>query len=69
MHGCSQSLNVSVSVAVALHVLTEARRRALGRPGDLDGRALAELRARYYARDVRNWRQVVARYVASRGSV
>ena len=61
MHGCSQSLNVSVSVAVSLHVLSEARRRALGQPGDLDAREVMALRARYYARDLRNAAAVVAR--------
>lgn len=66
MHGFSQSLNVSVSVAVSLHVLSEARRRALGREGDLEGGALMALRARCYARDVRNAAAVVARYVAER---
>ncbi len=67
MYGCSQSLNVSVSVAVALHVLTEARRAALGRAGDLDERGVAELRARFYALDVREWRQVVEHHLRTRG--
>ncbi len=62
MRGFSQSLNVSVSVAVSLHVLTEARRRALGRPGDLDEESLLALRARYYAKDIRNAAAVVARW-------
>lgn len=67
MYGCSQSLNVSVAVAVAVHALTEARRSALGRIGDLDGEALDELRAKYYSLDVREWRKVVARYVERKG--
>ncbi len=66
MHGCSQSLNVSVSVAVALHAVTEARRRALGRAGDLDEAALLALRARYYARDLRGAEAIVARFCAAR---
>ena len=66
MHGFSQSLNVSVSVAVTLHVRSEARRRALGRASDLDGDALLALRARYYARDVRNATLVVERFIDDR---
>jgi tRNA (guanosine-2'-O-)-methyltransferase len=66
MHGCSQSFNVSVSVAVALHVLTEARRRALGKGGDLDERGRFALRARYYARDLRGAEEIVQRYLARR---
>lgn len=66
MHGFSQSLNVSVSVAVSLHVATEARRRALGRMGDLDGAALERLRARYYALDVRGAEAIVERHVTAR---
>jgi tRNA (guanosine-2'-O-)-methyltransferase len=66
MHGASQSLNVSVSAAVSLAVLSERRRQALGAPGDLDERARTELRARYYALEVRGWRAVVARHLAER---
>src|SRR5205823_323659 len=33
MYGASQSLNVSVSVAISLRAVAEARRRAVGRPG------------------------------------
>lgn len=53
MHGFSRSLNVSVSVAIALHVASQSRRQVLGRAGDLDERALEELRSRYRALDVR----------------
>jgi tRNA (guanosine-2'-O-)-methyltransferase len=66
MHGATQSLNVSVSVAVALYVTTAARRRALGRPGDLDPGALLELRARYYASDTRGYEPIVQRWLAER---
>ena len=59
MYGASQSLNVSVSVAVSLHVATEARRRLLGRAGDLDEDELVRLRARYYWSDVREPQLVV----------
>jgi hypothetical protein len=47
-------------------VVSEARRRALGRDGDLEGEALDELRARYYARDLRDWQLVVRRFVDER---
>jgi tRNA (guanosine-2'-O-)-methyltransferase len=67
MYGFSQSLNVSVSVAVSLHVATSARRRALGRPGDLDDEALAALRARYYALDLEGAPAIVERRLAGRG--
>jgi len=63
MYGCSQSLNVSVSAAIALQHVTEARRRVLGRSGDLDPEALTGLRARYYASDLREPEQIVARYL------
>jgi tRNA (guanosine-2'-O-)-methyltransferase len=66
MHGASQSLNVSVSVAVSLHVVTEARRKRLGRAGDLDEDALQRLRARYYAADVRGHRAVIDRWRQAR---
>jgi tRNA (guanosine-2'-O-)-methyltransferase len=62
MHGFSQSLNVSVSAAIALSAITEARRRALGRAGDLDPRELLALRARWYGREVRGWEKVVERW-------
>lgn len=67
MHGMSQSLNVSVSVAVSLSSLTTARRRALGRDGDLDEAERLRLRARFYAGEVRDVRAVVARLRADRG--
>jgi hypothetical protein len=62
MYGASQSLNVSVSVAVALHVVTEARRRRVGRQGDLAPDALLRLRARYYLADVRGARAIIERH-------
>ena len=61
MHGMSQSLNVSVSAAVSLSAVTSVRRRALGRPGDLDPRGELMLRARMYAADVRGVRAIVER--------
>lgn len=68
MYGASQSLNVSVSVAVALHVASEARRRAVGATTDLDAATLLRLRARYYAADVRGFRAVLARARAEKAS-
>jgi tRNA (guanosine-2'-O-)-methyltransferase len=66
MYGASQSLNVSVSLGMALVTVVEARRRALreatGRDGDLDAQAIDRLRARYYAGDVRNYRMLVERW-------
>ena len=67
MHGFSQSLNVSVSVAVSLHVTTEARRRAIGRATDLDQASADLLRARYYAMDVRKPEAMIARYLREAG--
>ncbi len=48
MYGLSQSLNVSVAAAVALHWAVEARRRISGESGDLDEADRAELRRRFY---------------------
>ena len=50
MWGFSESLNLSVSVAVALSELTRHHRQHLGRSGDLDQKAITRLRAAYYAR-------------------
>lgn len=47
MAGFSQSFNVSVAAAIALARMAEARRAALGRPGDLDEPARNALRSRY----------------------
>jgi tRNA (guanosine-2'-O-)-methyltransferase len=49
MHGFCESLNLSVSVAVALRPLVDGRRAHLGRTGDLGAEALRRLRAGYYA--------------------
>jgi tRNA (guanosine-2'-O-)-methyltransferase len=50
LYGFSESFNLSVSVALALREVVGRRRDLLGRPGDLPERALARLRAAYYAR-------------------
>jgi len=47
MWGFSQSLNVSVAAGVALYHCAQARRRRLGREGDLSPEELSSLRARY----------------------
>jgi tRNA (guanosine-2'-O-)-methyltransferase len=52
MVGMSESLNMSVSAAIALYSAARARRKVLGAPGDLSGDRLHEERARYYARSV-----------------
>jgi tRNA (guanosine-2'-O-)-methyltransferase len=52
MFGMSESMNLSVSGALALYSVTRARRRALQRTGDLEGARVVYERARYYARSV-----------------
>ncbi len=52
MVGLSQSLNLSVSAAIALFDVTRRRRALLGRTGDLEPAAAARLRAYAYARSV-----------------
>jgi len=47
MWGFSQSLNVSVAAAISLYTCAQARRRVLGRKGDLSEEERAALRARY----------------------
>jgi tRNA (guanosine-2'-O-)-methyltransferase len=49
MHGFTQSFNLSVSAAVAVHRTAARRREHLGAPGDLDAVAQNRLRARFYA--------------------
>lgn len=50
MFGMSESLNVSVSAAIAMHDVLTRRRVALGGRGDLDPARLSVLRARWYAK-------------------
>jgi len=52
MYGMSESLNVSVSAAIALQSVLARRRAWLGRDGDMVGERLQLERARYYARCV-----------------
>ena len=64
MHGFSQSFNLSVSIAVAMHRLAARRRQALGQSGDLDQAKRAFLRARWYALGMRGVDAIVSRYVS-----
>jgi tRNA (guanosine-2'-O-)-methyltransferase len=64
--GFSQSVNLSVATALTVYTHAQRRRAELGTPGDQDERALAELRARYYARDVRGADAVVTRFLHDR---
>lgn len=61
MHGFSESMNLSVATAITLYTHTSRRRAALGADGDLGPERLAELRARYYVRDVRGAVAIVRR--------
>jgi tRNA (guanosine-2'-O-)-methyltransferase len=62
MAGMTRSLNLSVAAALILARAADARRRALGRAGDLDETAGLALRARFYAASVRGADAVIARY-------
>lgn len=63
MHGFSESLNLSVSVALALQQVTQRRRELIGRPGDLSPAALEQLRAAYYGASTRHAARVLLRYL------
>lgn len=67
MHGFSESLNLSVSVAVTLGEVVRRRRAQLGRPGDLPPRAAAQLRAAYYALSSRHSADLLLRELARPG--
>lgn len=62
MSGFSESVNLSVATALCVYTHAEARRRALGRTGDLDEEAVDALRARYYELSVRGAEAILARY-------
>ncbi len=64
MVGFSQSLNLSVSVALVISELAARRRRALGQAGDLPQARRARLRARWYAQSVRGAREIILRHVS-----
>lgn len=52
MVGMAESLNLSVAAGIALFTLLERRRALLGGTGDLSEGALAERRARWYAKAI-----------------
>ena len=60
MHGMTRSLNLSVAAALITERAATLRRRALGRPGDLDEAQILALRARFYAASVRGADLVLA---------
>jgi tRNA (guanosine-2'-O-)-methyltransferase len=64
MHGMTRSLNLSVAAALTVERAASLRRRALGRPGDLDAAGVLALRARFYAASVRGAEAVLARSLA-----
>jgi tRNA (guanosine-2'-O-)-methyltransferase len=61
MAGMTRSLNLSVATALIVERAAALRRRAIGRPGDLDDAAVLALRARFYAASVRGAELVLAR--------
>lgn len=62
MLGFAQSFNISVAVAVSLAHVVEARRRELGRHGDLGDRQQAVLTAEYYLRALDRPAPLLKRY-------
>lgn len=60
MFGFAESYNMSVCAALCLYQVLGQRRRALGRPGSLEGDALAKERALYHLASVetRLWRNL-----------
>jgi tRNA (guanosine-2'-O-)-methyltransferase len=61
MQGMTRSFNISVAAALALQHATGARRRALGRPGDLSVEEHAALRDRWYREEVREPEKLLKR--------
>jgi hypothetical protein len=64
MPGMTRSLNLSVAAALIAARAAQARRRAVGRDGDLEDAAVLALRARFYAASVRGAETVLARAAA-----
>jgi len=67
MQGFTESLNLSVSAALALHPAVARRRAYLGRPGDLTGAGLNRLRAAYYAQSTAHAAPLILRHLARGG--
>ena len=63
MFGFTESLNLSVSVAVSLQQVTARRRRHLGSGGDLTRAARQQLRAAYYGLSSRHAAEVLMRHL------
>jgi tRNA (guanosine-2'-O-)-methyltransferase len=68
MYGLTQSLNLSVATALIVERASAMRRRALGKPSDLDDEAVLALRARFYVASVRGADAVLARAERSDGN-
>ena len=67
MFGFTESLNLSVSVAVSLQQVTARRRLHLGRGSDLPTHARDQLRAAYYWLSARHALPVLMRYLQDPG--
>lgn len=63
--GFTESLNLSVSVALALHHTVEQRLRLRGRRGDLPPAIFEQLRAAYYVASVKHSAELVQRHLQS----
>jgi hypothetical protein len=61
MWGFTQSLNLSVAVALSVSRAAERRRKARGTPGDLAASERDRLRARWYIEDVRGAEGILRR--------
>jgi len=62
MYGFSQSINLSVFVALAVSQLASRRRESLAALGDLSDKKRARLRARWYAQGVRGFADIIRRH-------
>lgn len=61
MSGFAASFNISVAAAIALYEVHRQRTERLGANGDLHARRRDEIRAVWYAKSVRSYRDIVAR--------
>jgi tRNA (guanosine-2'-O-)-methyltransferase len=67
LFGFSESLNLSVTAAMTLGRIVEARRARLGGRGELDGEALGRLRAAYYALSTHHAAEIVHHHLRRAG--
>ena len=65
MWGFSQSFNLSVSAALSLQIAAPARRKQIGKVGDLSTAKRAQLRARWYAQGMRGVAGILDRHASS----